>query len=294
MYLERSGAATYNASVSLGMSWWNCWSNVYGSLRHVMLLAARPEAGRCRQDERLPLSEAASREPLLCNSPAALPPSTLDIHQYHLQRHPDHRLDTARRFTPSTSVRLSYLIHCQLRKHLPTCAPLHTTSDTFESVHHRVPPLFTPVFEATYYLTRASIIKTFSTSLKLTSTSTQATTTKLFKRHNITTTTTTTTDDFTITMSGKLDQSLDQIMSDTKPAGGRGRGGARKPRPARNAKSKAKAAIAAPTAGVQKTRATTRAPQVTAPVLTASTSSESKIIVSNLPEDVTEVQVKVR
>ncbi|KAK3680685.1 RNA-binding RNA annealing protein [Vermiconidia calcicola] len=93
-------------------------------------------------------------------------------------------------------------------------------------------------------------------------------------------------------MSGKLDQSLDQIMSDTKPAGGRGRGGARKPRPARNAKSKAKAAIAAPTAGVQKTRATTRAPQVTAPVLTASTSSESKIIVSNLPEDVTEVQVK--
>lgn len=94
-------------------------------------------------------------------------------------------------------------------------------------------------------------------------------------------------------MSGKLDQSLDQIMQDSKPAGGRGRRAGRKP-PARRAATKAKAAIAAPTGGVQKNRAnaktTTTAP--TGPAIPAS--GESKIIVSNLPEDVTETQIKVR
>lgn len=95
--------------------------------------------------------------------------------------------------------------------------------------------------------------------------------------------------------SGKLDQSLDQIMQDTKPAGGRAGRRERKPR---NAKSKAKAAIAAPTGGVQKSRPAARTAARTAPTapstIAKSAFGESKIIVSNLPEDVTETQIKVR
>lgn len=91
-------------------------------------------------------------------------------------------------------------------------------------------------------------------------------------------------------MSGKLDQSLDQIMKDGgKPTTGR----YRRPRPTRTAKSKAKAAIKAPTGGVQKNKADTRAP-VAASALTSKATGDSKIIVSNLPEDVTETQIKVR
>lgn len=93
-------------------------------------------------------------------------------------------------------------------------------------------------------------------------------------------------------MSGKLDQSLDDIMKDTKPAGGRGRGKFSRPRSSRRAATKAKAAIAAPTGGVQKN--TKAAPKSTASVLTAPSSGDSKIIVSGLPEDVTELQIKVR
>ena len=90
-------------------------------------------------------------------------------------------------------------------------------------------------------------------------------------------------------MSGKLDQSLDQIMHDGgKPAAGR-----RRPRPARSAKSKAKAAIRAPTGGIQKNKTETRAP-VAASALASKATGDSKIIVSNLPEDVTETQIKVR
>ncbi len=94
-------------------------------------------------------------------------------------------------------------------------------------------------------------------------------------------------------MSGKLDQSLDQIMKDTKPVGGGRRGRIGKPRSTRRAAVKAKAAIAAPTGGVQKnTKTNVRS---TASTLTApSGSGESKIIVSNLPDDVTETQIKVR
>ena len=91
-------------------------------------------------------------------------------------------------------------------------------------------------------------------------------------------------------MSGKLDQSLDQIMQDTKPAGGRPGRRDRKPRIAKN---KAKAAIAAPTGGVQKRNTAPRAPAAAAP-RAAAASGQSKIIVSNLPEDVTETQIKVR
>jgi THO complex subunit 4 len=91
-------------------------------------------------------------------------------------------------------------------------------------------------------------------------------------------------------MSGKLDQSLDQIMKDTgKPASGRHR----RPRVPRTAKAKAKAAIRAPTGGVQKNKVETKTP-ATMTARTAKTTSDSKIIVSNLPEDVTETQIKVR
>lgn len=94
-------------------------------------------------------------------------------------------------------------------------------------------------------------------------------------------------------MSGKLDQSLDQIMQDGKPAGAARRGGRIGRRPARSAKSKAKAAIAAPTGGVQKKNTRAPAPSAGA-ALTAPSTGDSKIIVSNLPEDVTETLIKVR
>lgn len=91
-------------------------------------------------------------------------------------------------------------------------------------------------------------------------------------------------------MSGKLDQSLDDIMKDTKPTGGRRFRG--KPRPTRRAATQAKAAIAAPTGGVRKNVKAAKTSNVA--TLTAPATGDSKIIVSNLPEDVTEMQIKVR
>lgn len=92
-------------------------------------------------------------------------------------------------------------------------------------------------------------------------------------------------------MSGKLDQSLDQIMQDTKPAGGR-RPRAKGRLPPRRAATKAKAAIAAPSGGVQKN--SRAAPKSTMATLTGPSAGDSKIIVSNLPHDVTDTQIKVR
>lgn len=90
-------------------------------------------------------------------------------------------------------------------------------------------------------------------------------------------------------MSSKLDQSLDTIMTENKSSRPKGR------RPQRGAAAKAKAALA-PTGGVQKTtkaakpaKAAAAAPRVTAPI-----SGDSKVIVSNLPLDVTETLLKVR
>lgn len=92
-------------------------------------------------------------------------------------------------------------------------------------------------------------------------------------------------------MSGKLDQSLDAIMSDrktTNPKRG-GKGG----RPARTAASRAKTAIVPPAGGVQKnTRAPRGAPR--APAVNAPVRGDSKIMVSNLPEDISENTLKVR
>lgn len=78
-------------------------------------------------------------------------------------------------------------------------------------------------------------------------------------------------------MSGKLDQSLDEIMKDTKPARqGRGRGRPRK------AAVKAAAAVA-PTGGVTKKTKAAKVTRVAAtPAVPAPTTGESKIIVSNL------------
>lgn len=88
-------------------------------------------------------------------------------------------------------------------------------------------------------------------------------------------------------MSGKLDQSLDQILGERKKTGPRrGRGGRRVANASRVTK-------AAPAGGIQKnTRG--KANGVAAPIAngTASTSGETKIIVSNLPSDVSEAQIK--
>jgi THO complex subunit 4 len=93
-------------------------------------------------------------------------------------------------------------------------------------------------------------------------------------------------------MSGKLDQSLDAIMKDRPIAAGRKN---RRGAPARNAAVKSKAATTAaiaPTGGVQKKTKSAKPAKTTvvAPVPTG----DSKISVSGLPEDVTEVMIKVR
>ena len=80
-------------------------------------------------------------------------------------------------------------------------------------------------------------------------------------------------------MSGKLDQSLDEILSSRRKTAGRrgGRGG-------RRAGNGTKAASAAPVGGIQKnTRGAKTAPaKSTVPSGPAAGSGESKIIVSNL------------
>jgi THO complex subunit 4 len=88
-------------------------------------------------------------------------------------------------------------------------------------------------------------------------------------------------------MSGKLSQSLDEIMKDSKPTGGAG--GRRRGRQPRSAAVKSKAAtkaVIAPTGGVQKK---TKAAK---PVAALPQTGESKISVSNLPEDVNESLIK--
>ena len=78
-------------------------------------------------------------------------------------------------------------------------------------------------------------------------------------------------------MSGKLDQSLDEILSTRrKTAGRRGRGG-------RRLGTGTKATTAAPAGGVQKnTRGAKAAPKSAVPSGPAAGNGESKIIVSNL------------
>ncbi|WPH04587.1 Hypothetical protein R9X50_00747900 [Acrodontium crateriforme] len=88
-------------------------------------------------------------------------------------------------------------------------------------------------------------------------------------------------------MSGKLDQSLDQIMTDRKNTNPK----PRRARTQRAAGQRAKAAIAAPAGGIQKnTKGPKNAPK--GPAAATAPSGESKILVSNLPPDVTETLVK--
>ncbi|CAK4031450.1 related to RNA annealing [Lecanosticta acicola] len=91
-------------------------------------------------------------------------------------------------------------------------------------------------------------------------------------------------------MSGKLDQSLDEIMKDRKPAskGRRGR------LPNRKAAVKSKAAttaVIAPAGGIQKKGKVAKPTRGAAPPAPAAT-GDSKISVSNLPEDVNEGMIK--
>jgi len=82
-------------------------------------------------------------------------------------------------------------------------------------------------------------------------------------------------------MPDKLSQSLDQIMSDRRKT-------TRKSRPRPGAK-----ATVAPAGGVsKKTKPAEKKPQGK-PVPTGPANRESKVQVSNLPRDVSEVQIKV-
>ncbi|KAJ9149264.1 mRNA export protein mlo3 [Pleurostoma richardsiae] len=85
-------------------------------------------------------------------------------------------------------------------------------------------------------------------------------------------------------MSGKLDQSLDEILSSQRKTAGHRR-------PAR--RSAGRPAATAPVGGVQKTSKPVRNNAAKpAPAKTARAAGESKVIVSNLPKDVSEGQIK--
>ncbi|MCJ1322465.1 hypothetical protein MMC15_007814 [Xylographa vitiligo] len=90
-------------------------------------------------------------------------------------------------------------------------------------------------------------------------------------------------------MSMNLDKSLDEILSTRRDTTRRGRG-----RGSRRGGAAGRKPAAAPTGGVGKnTRSTTRpGPKASAPNGPGSASGESKIIVSNLPPDVNESQIK--
>ncbi|KAI3327766.1 RNA recognition domain-containing protein [Xylariaceae sp. AK1471] len=86
-------------------------------------------------------------------------------------------------------------------------------------------------------------------------------------------------------MSGKLDQSLDEILSTQRRAVGRRRGTQRR--------SAGRPAATAPVGGVQKTSKQPRnAATKQAPAKNAGGNGESKVVVSNLPKDVNEAQIK--
>lgn len=93
----------------------------------------------------------------------------------------------------------------------------------------------------------------------------------------------------TTTMSGKLDQSLDEILStQRRSAGGPGRRSQRR-------STGGRPAAAAPVGGVQKTSRPARGAAANKPnaAKPAQGSGDSKVIVSNLPKDVNEQQIKV-
>ncbi|KAI1344043.1 RNA recognition domain-containing protein [Xylariaceae sp. FL0016] len=88
-------------------------------------------------------------------------------------------------------------------------------------------------------------------------------------------------------MSGKLDQSLDEILS-TQRRTGAGAGARRRS----TRRTAGRPATAAPVGGVQKTKQARAAATKQAPAKAAGGSGESKVVVSNLPKDVNEGQIK--
>ncbi|KAI1432371.1 hypothetical protein GGR50DRAFT_602682 [Xylaria sp. CBS 124048] len=87
-------------------------------------------------------------------------------------------------------------------------------------------------------------------------------------------------------MSGKLDQPLDEIISTQRRAGGGRRRSTRR-------STGGRPAAAAPVGGVQKTSKQPRnAAAKQAPAKAAAAHGESKVVVSNLPKDVNEAQIK--
>ncbi|KAI0131079.1 hypothetical protein F4814DRAFT_404756 [Daldinia grandis] len=85
-------------------------------------------------------------------------------------------------------------------------------------------------------------------------------------------------------MSGKLDQSLDEIVSTQRRVVGKGRQNPRR--------STRRPATTAPVGGVQKTSRQPRAAAAKQIPAKATGSGESKVVVSNLPKDVNEGQIK--
>lgn len=96
-------------------------------------------------------------------------------------------------------------------------------------------------------------------------------------------------------MSGKLDQSLDEIMKDSGATRGprRGKNGRLPNRKAAQKSKAATTAVVAPSGGIQK-KIKAAKPARTPAVPIAPFSGESKINVSNLPHDVSEGMIKVR
>ncbi len=83
-------------------------------------------------------------------------------------------------------------------------------------------------------------------------------------------------------MSGKLDQSLDEILTSRRQTARRGRGG-RGGRGGRRVPNTAKTTVAAPAGGIKKnTKAVKGAVRAAVPSGPAAGNGESKIIVSNL------------
>ncbi|EHK97645.1 putative mRNA export protein mlo3 [Glarea lozoyensis 74030] len=89
-------------------------------------------------------------------------------------------------------------------------------------------------------------------------------------------------------MSGKLDQSLDEILSSTRRTAGRGG----KTAVARRRSRTSKPAVPAPVGGVKKNARGAKAAVKPVPTGPSGGNGESKIMVSNLPKDVTEDMVK--
>lgn len=90
-------------------------------------------------------------------------------------------------------------------------------------------------------------------------------------------------------MSGKLDQSLDEILSTQRRSANRGK----TTRRTRRVPKAGTATVTAPVGGVQKNAKAAKAAVKATPTGPTVAPNNSKIQVSNLPKDVNEAQIKV-